>query len=882
MKKIAGVIAVLLGTMAVSQAYAEFIPATYFTNCKLKIDAVNVPNGNNTHVLSDQTAWNTSTVYFAEQTDSNDRFVNERYFEAFLHETARVDSVELWAINNQWNLENQTIRKIKVKYLDPVAGEWKWAGDEEEFPVNYVFDAGMNVYRGTVTLPETVETYRVRIYLVERTKGNKGDIRLDEFRVNGTPTGTPYQNNNILYQAKITATGEDTGVAERIADGKMDKATEISSGIGTPENPYEIVFDFDGQNYSWNSFNMISEYIRQGITDMKLQYSLAGHWVDAKEFTYDLSTSNAYAMGTLENPIMYGGYLETPVSSDKFRLLITGCKSSDSFRIGELMVNGAKSSAGTVELSDKITKTAENGFIRAESLTAFTPKAILIQSPAAGNAEIGYFENDSFVPVMQNVTLSEGENFILTEISTAVKNLAVKFEHAADCTLSIYGTDEYAALDGKLEIFKTEKKYSEYESLKSEIEAISDADTKAYYEKKLEDILAGIVESQSVTVSGFDAAKRTFRLDASVYGADQSQVTVLIKAPSGAEDTQTLTLTDGKLTGTLPVTSAENGTYTITVKAFSKDLTATLETRAVYEGTDIKTFSLDGTNGTVSGTSIKVTLPAGSTRKDRVPGFTLSDGAKLYFGEEELKTGETKIDFTNDVKLKVVAENGTEKTYTVSVTIASSGTGGGGGGGSSSGRGNGSTSKTPTLVVPTEIKTPDKKDIFSDVPSSHWANKAITKLYENKVVSGVSETEFDPGRNVTREEFIVMLLRAKGILAADHKSGFADAAEHWSSEYVAAAFEAGIVSGIDSEHFGIGMNMTREDACAVLFRSLGETSEAVADFSDADEISDYAKAAVGAMQKKGYVSGFENAFMPKKNITRAEAAQMIANVYFGN
>ena len=38
MKKIAGAIAVLLGTMAVSQAYAEFIPATYFTNIKLKTD----------------------------------------------------------------------------------------------------------------------------------------------------------------------------------------------------------------------------------------------------------------------------------------------------------------------------------------------------------------------------------------------------------------------------------------------------------------------------------------------------------------------------------------------------------------------------------------------------------------------------------------------------------------------------------------------------------------------------------------------------------------------------------------------------------------------------------------------------------------------------
>lgn len=875
MKKIAGAIAVLLGTMAVSQAYAEVIPATYFTNIKLKTD-IYVKNGNQTHVLSDGYADNDHSVYFSEPTDEDDRFLNERYFEAYLHQMAMVDSVELWSSVHAWGYEHQTIRKIKIRYYDGSAGEWKWVDNGTEFDVNYVNQG--NFWLATVALPEAVETNRVRIYLVSRTQGDHGDIRLDEFRVNGTVTGQKYDNHNLLYRSKIT-TLEDSGLAQTLADGKMDLSTEKSSRVGTAESPYAVTMDFEGEQYQLNGFNMISEYMKHGITEMTLQYAIGNHWVDAQTFQYDLSESSNYAMGSLENPILYSSSLLQPVSSDKFRLLITGCKSSDFFRIGELMVNGVKSSAGTVELSDKITKTAEGEYLKAESLTAFTPKAILIQSPAAGNAEIGYFENDSFISV-QNTELSEGENFILTEISTAVKNLAVKFEHAADCTLSIYGTDEYAALDGKLEVFKTEKKYSEYESLNSEIEAISDADTKAYYEKKLEDILAGIVESQSVTVSGFDAAKRTFRLDASVYGADQSQVTVLIKAPSGAEDTQTLALTDGKLTGTLPVTSAENGIYTVTVKAFSKDLTASLETRAAYEGTDIKTFSLDGTNGTVSGTSIKVTLPAGSTRKDRVPSFTLSDGAKLYFGEEELKTGETKIDFTNDVKLKVVAENGTEKTYTVSVTIASSGTGGGGGGGSSSGRGSGSTSKTPTLVVPTEIKTPDKKNIFSDVPSGHWANKAVTKLYENKVVSGVSETEFDPDRNVTREEFIVMLLRAKGIFAADHKSGFADAAEHWSSEYVAAAFEAGIISGIDSEHFGIGMNMTREDACAVLFRSLGEMSEDAADFSDADEISDYAKAAVGAMQKKGYVSGFDNAFMPKKHITRAEAAQMIANVYF--
>ena len=875
MKKIAGVIAVLLGTIAVSQAYAEFIPATYFTNCKLKIDQY-VPNGNKTHVLSDGYADNDHSVYFSEQTDPNDRFMNERYFEAYLHQPALVDSIELWSSAHAWGYEHQTIRKIKIKYYDGSAGEWKWVDDGSEFDVNYV-NYG-NHYCATVALPEAVETHRIRIYLIGRTAGDHGDIRLDEFRVNGTLLDQKYQNGNLLYQAKISASNDDLGVAETIADGKMSPSNEKSCRAGTKENPYEIVFDFEGKSYRLDGFNMVAEHIQKGISEMTLQYAIGGHWVDAQTFSYELSETNAYAFGSLENPMLYSSSLLNPIAADQFRLLITGCKSSDSFGIGELMVYGVEQEADVKELNERVTQSAEGEYLRANSITAFTAKALLINSKKAETVEIGYFENDAFVSLMPNVALSEGENFILTDFQTTKNNVAVKLSDAAGSTMTVYGTDEYAALDQKLTQFKTEKKYTEYASLKSEIEAISDPDTKAYYEQKLDEILTEVIDSQTLTVSGFDAFKRSFQLDASVYGEDQSQVTVLIKAPSGAEEEQTLTLTDGKISGVLPITSTENGAYTITVKAFSKELTAALETRAAYEGTEIKTFTIDGVNGTISGQTIKVTLPAGSTKKDRVPSYTVADGAKLYFGEEELKSGETKIDFTNDVKLKVVSESGKEVTYTVTVTVASSGSTGGSG----SGSGRSSTSKTPTIVIPTEIKKTTEEKTFSDLPKSHWAYNAIMKLFEKGVVSGVSETEFDPGRNVTREEFVVMLLRAKGIAKADHKSGFADAAEHWSSEYVAKAAEEGLVSGIDGEHFGIGMNMTREDACTVIFRSLGEAAEENPSFADQDNISDYAKNAVGFMQKKGFVSGYDNVFMPKNNLTRAEAAQMIANVYFGN
>ena len=74
----------------------------------------------------------------------------------------------------------------------------------------------------------------------------------------------------------------------------------------------------------------------------------------------------------------------------------------------------------------------------------------------------------------------------------------------------------------------------------------------------------------------------------------------------------------------------------------------------------------------------------------------------------------------------------------------------------------------------------------------------------------------------------------------------------------------------------MGKNITREDFAVMLYRIIGEEITEKSSFSDYNEISDYAKDAVSYMNKKGYINGYsDNTFRPEKEITRAEAASII-------
>ena len=161
----------------------------------------------------------------------------------------------------------------------------------------------------------------------------------------------------------------------------------------------------------------------------------------------------------------------------------------------------------------------------------------------------------------------------------------------------------------------------------------------------------------------------------------------------------------------------------------------------------------------------------------------------------------------------------------------------------------------------------------------------IEYLSKRGIVSGVSENKYAPSEYVTREQIAKMLVVSANVLNEGLVNSFDDCVtSEWYTNYVNSAKSAGIVNGISEKEFGVGLHITRQDLAVMVYNTLkakGYTFKAdkKSDFSDTDNISDYAKEAVVALASEGIINGMgDNTFAPLKNATRAETAVLIARI----
>ena len=216
----------------------------------------------------------------------------------------------------------------------------------------------------------------------------------------------------------------------------------------------------------------------------------------------------------------------------------------------------------------------------------------------------------------------------------------------------------------------------------------------------------------------------------------------------------------------------------------------------------------------------------------------------------------------------------------------SSGSGGGGGGGAAiKPPVKDEENKDDEDVKPDEPVTPDVPKpvtpLYDDVNESDWYFDYVTELSENKIVSGDGTGKFNPSDNVTREQFLKMLIEATGIETAESENTFEDVLSGaWYKPYVLKAKNLGVVDGISDTEFGIGRNITRQDMAVMISRTiekLGLSIDAVETdaFADDEKVSDYAKEAVTYMKSIGLIEGYNNEYRPIDNLTRAEASKVI-------
>jgi hypothetical protein len=121
---------------------------------------------------------------------------------------------------------------------------------------------------------------------------------------------------------------------------------------------------------------------------------------------------------------------------------------------------------------------------------------------------------------------------------------------------------------------------------------------------------------------------------------------------------------------------------------------------------------------------------------------------------------------------------------------------------------------------------------------------------------------------------------------AELKNNFSDAGNTYYTGYLATAKRLGISSGVGNNMFAPVKEITRQEMLTLLCNALkvigqlpkGDSGKKLSDFTDAGEISSWAKDAMMLMVGTGVIGGNAGKLDPHSTTTRAEMAQVLYNI----
>ena len=340
---------------------------------------------------------------------------------------------------------------------------------------------------------------------------------------------------------------------------------------------------------------------------------------------------------------------------------------------------------------------------------------------------------------------------------------------------------------------------------------------------------------------------------------------------------------DGSFSFVMPIAEKIKGSYSVWASCLGCENAKCEAYLDVKSENEILAFSVDGVPGKISGTS--VTVETTGRIGESAAKFALSEKAHAEVDGVIQESGVTVNDFRHNVKYTVIAEDGTSQVYTVRVSKKESSSGGGGGGSSSGSKKNNSSEVRVITPAADGKAEQESAPSFNDVEKNHWAYKAVEALTSKGIINGTGKNEFSPDKNISREEFVKMIITASGKSPIYTDSAFTDVdKDSWYAPYVYSAVKEGYIKGESETLFGSGKNITREDMAVILVRCGGEkinsSSREYVPFTDDADISDYAKEAVAALFKGGFADGNgDGTFAPKAFATRAEAAKLIYKIF---
>lgn len=177
---------------------------------------------------------------------------------------------------------------------------------------------------------------------------------------------------------------------------------------------------------------------------------------------------------------------------------------------------------------------------------------------------------------------------------------------------------------------------------------------------------------------------------------------------------------------------------------------------------------------------------------------------------------------------------------------------------------------------------------FTDMPPvTNWAHKGIDFAVEYGLFAGMTETTFAPNGTMTRAMLVSVLYRLEGKPSVEGlTTGFTDVPDgQWYTAAIIWANQNRIVAGVSETQFAPNGQITREQMAAILYRYAnfkGYDTQQRADltgFPDYASVSEYAQSALSWANAAGLISGTTNngitTLDPRGSATRAQVASIL-------
>lgn len=172
---------------------------------------------------------------------------------------------------------------------------------------------------------------------------------------------------------------------------------------------------------------------------------------------------------------------------------------------------------------------------------------------------------------------------------------------------------------------------------------------------------------------------------------------------------------------------------------------------------------------------------------------------------------------------------------------------------------------------------------FSDI-TNHWAKTYILYVAKNGLMSGTSSTLFSPNVTLNRAMAITTIYKLAGTPTNIGNNSFTDVPQ--SAYYavpVSWAVTHSITSGTSSTQFSPNNSVTREQLAVFLYKfaiysslSISYNNNALAGYTDASSISNYAVTAMKWAVSKGIITGTSSTTLsPQSTCTRAQMATIL-------